>query len=80
MQFETVGRVAVRDLGFEIGREIDNVDSSKWTFLRTDTASDAEAFRNEGDLGFRGHFDTELAGAHHRAGLLALLTTFLYVS
>lgn len=77
MQLEAVGRVTVGDLCLEVGRQVDNVDSTERTFLRADTATDTEALGNEGDFGFGGHFDTKLACAHHRARLFALLTTFL---
>lgn len=77
MKLETVGRVAVRHLGFKVGGQVDDVNSAKGTFLRADTASDTQPFRNESDLGLRGDFDTELACTDHRTRLLALLPTFL---
>ena len=64
-------------LSLEIGRQVDNVYSAERTFLGTDTASDAETFRNEGDFGIRGNFDAKLASANHWTRLLALLATFL---
>ena len=39
------------DVGFEVGRQIDNIDSAEWTLLGTDTASNAQRLRDEGDLG-----------------------------
>lgn len=64
-------------LCFQIGRQIDDVYSAERTFLRADTASDAETFRDEGNFGLRSDFDTELASANDRTGLLAFLATFL---
>lgn len=78
MQLEAVGRITMGDLGFKIGRQVDNVDGTEWAFLRTDTTTYAKALRDEGNLGIRGHLDTELACAHHRARLLAFLSTFLW--
>jgi hypothetical protein len=80
MQFEAVSRVTVGDLRFKIGRQVDDVDGTERTFFRADTASNAEALRDEGDLRFRAHFNAELASAHHGAGLLAFLSAFLYFS
>lgn len=77
MELETVGRVAVGNLGLQVGRQVDDMDSAERTFLGTDTAANAKAFGNEGDLGFGAHFDTELSGTDDGAGLLALLATFL---
>lgn len=55
------------DLGFEVGRQIDDVDGAEGTFLGTDTAPYTQALGNEGDLGFRGDFDAQLAGPDDRA-------------
>lgn len=66
------------NLSLQIGRQVDDVDGAKRTFLRTDTTADAKAFGYEGDLGVWGDLDTELACANDRARLLALLTTFLH--
>lgn len=77
MKLETVGRVSVCNLRFEIGWQIDNVDSSKWALLGTDTASYAKTFGDEGDLGLRGDFDTEATTSDDGAGLFAFLTAFL---
>ena len=67
----------MRDLRFQIGGQVDDVDGGEGTFLHTDTASYAESFRNESDLRVRGNFDAELARSNDRTRLLALLTTFL---
>jgi hypothetical protein len=77
MQLEAVRRVSMRDLGLEVGGQIDDVDGVEGTFLRADTATDAEALRNEGDLGRVGHFDAQLARADNGTRLLAFLSTFL---
>jgi hypothetical protein len=42
MELETVGRISVRDVRFEVGRQIDDIDSAKWTLLWADTAANAE--------------------------------------
>jgi hypothetical protein len=42
MEFKRVSRVSVGDLGLEIGRQIDDVDGTERTFLRADTATNAE--------------------------------------
>lgn len=77
MQLEAVGTVSVGDLGFEVGRQIDNVDRIEGTFLGTDTTSYAQALRYEGDFARGVDFDAQLASAHHGAGLLAFLSAFL---
>jgi len=66
------------DMGLEIGRQVDDIDSIERTFLRTDTASNAEGFGNESDLGFWSYFDTKTTTSHDRAGFLAFLSTFLW--
>ena len=76
MELETVGRVAVGNLGLQVGRQVDDMDSAEWTFLRADTASNAETFRDKGNFGVGCDFDTQLAGTDYRAGFFALLTTF----
>lgn len=77
MQLEAVRRVTVGHLGFQIGGEIDDMDGTERTLLGADTTSDAKAFGNKGDLGFRRNFDAELAGPNHRARFFAFLPTFL---
>lgn len=79
MELETVGRVPVGDLGLQVGRQVDDMDSAERTFLGTDTATNAKTFGNEGDLGLGSHFNTELSGTDDGARLLALLTTFLQI-
>lgn len=54
------------DLGLEVGGQVDDVDSTKGAFFRTDTASYTQTFRNESNLRFRGNFDAKFAGAHDR--------------
>lgn len=65
------------DLGLEVGRQVDDVDRPEWTFFRTDTTPNTEAFRDKRNLRFRGDFDAEFASADHWAGLLTFLATFL---
>lgn len=77
MQLEGVGGVAVGDLSLEVGGQVDDVDGVEGTFLRTDTATDAETLTNEGDLGGWVDFDAEFASADDGAGFLAFLSAFL---
>ena len=77
MQLEAVGGVSVGDFGFQVGGQVDNVNRTERTLLRTDTTTDAKTFGNEGDLGFGSDLDTELAGTDDRARFLTFLATFL---
>jgi hypothetical protein len=43
VKLEAVGRVSVSDLGFEVGRQVDDADGSEWTFLWADTATNTQA-------------------------------------
>jgi hypothetical protein len=65
------------DLGLEIGGQVDDVDGVEGAFFRADTTTNAEALRDEGDLGRVGDFDAQLARADHGTRLLAFLPTFL---
>jgi len=64
-------------LGFEVRWKIDDVDGTKRTFLRANTATDTETFRDICDFGLGSDFDAQFAGADDRAGLFAFLPTFL---
>lgn len=55
------------DLSLEIGRQIDNVYGVEGAFLRADTATNAETFRNEGNASVCIDFDTEFSGANDGA-------------
>lgn len=77
MKFEAVGRVAMGDLGLEIGGQIDNIDRTERTLLGADTASNTQVFGNEGDLGLGGYFNAEPPASHDGAGLFAFLSAFL---
>ena len=77
MQLEAVGAVAVGNLRFEVRGQVDDVDGVEGALLGADTASDAEALRNEGDFAGGVDFDAQLSRPHHGTGLFALLTTFL---
>ena len=66
------------DLGLEIRGQVDDVDGVEWAFLRADTATDTQALRDEGDLGAGIDFYAQLARADNGAGLLALLSAFLW--
>lgn len=78
MQLEAVGGVPMGDMGFEVGWQIDDINGAKGAFLRTDAATNTQAFRNESDLRFWGDFDAEAATSDNRARLLAFLPAFLY--
>jgi hypothetical protein len=43
MEFEAVGGIAVGDLTFKIGGQVDNMDGAKRTFLRADTAANTKS-------------------------------------
>jgi hypothetical protein len=77
VELETVGRIPMGHLGFKVGGQVDDVDGTERAFLRTDTTSNAQTLRDEGDLGFGGDLNAQLAGTDHRARLLAFLATFL---
>lgn len=64
-------------MGFEIGRQIDNIDGGKRALLDTDTTSYAQTLRDEGDFGVGCDFYAELACPHDGAGFLAFLAAFL---
>lgn len=77
MKFEAICGVAVRDLGLEVGRQIDDMDRAERTFFRTDTTSNTETLGDKRNLRFGSDLDAELASADNWTGLLTLLTTFL---
>ena len=77
MKLEAVGRISMSNMGLKIRGQIDNVDGSEWAFLRADTASNAEGFRDECNLGFRSDFNAQATTSNDRTGFLALLSTFL---
>lgn len=55
------------DLGLEIGGKIDDVNCTEWTFLRTNTTTNAQTLGDVGDFGFGGDFDAEFSGPDHWA-------------
>jgi hypothetical protein len=77
MKLEAVGGVSMGDLGFEIGRQVDDMNCPEGAFLRTNATSNAKSLGDEGDFRLGRNLDTELASSHDGAGLLAFLTTFL---
>lgn len=77
VQLEAVRRVSVGDLGLEVGGQVDDVDGVEGAFLRADTASNAEALRDEGDFGRVVDFDAQLARADDGTRLFAFLAAFL---
>jgi hypothetical protein len=78
MELEAVRGVAVGDLGFEVGRQVDDVDGIEGAFLWADTASDTEALGNEGNFGGWLDLNAQLACPHHGTRFLALLSAFLF--
>jgi hypothetical protein len=42
MKLEAVRRVSMCDLGFQVGRQIDDSDSTERALLRTDTTSNTQ--------------------------------------
>jgi hypothetical protein len=50
MELKTIGRIAMGDLGFKIGGQVDDIDGAKRTFFRTYTAANAETLRDESNL------------------------------
>lgn len=76
MQLEAVGAIAMGDLAFQIGRQVDDGNGIEWAFLGADTTANAERLGDESEAGFGGDFNAELPAANNRAGLLALLATF----
>lgn len=72
MEFEGIGRVAMRHLGFEIGGQIDNVNGPKGALFGADTAANTKRFGDGRDLTGAFDFDTKLAYTKQEgwAGLL----------
>jgi hypothetical protein len=77
VQLEAVRRITMRDLGLEVGGQVDDVDGVEGAFLRADTATDAETLGDEGDFGCVVDFDTQLARADNWTRLLTFLSAFL---
>ena len=77
MKLEAVGGVAVGDLTLQVGRQVDDMNSAEWAFLRADTATNTEALRDESDLGLGSNLNAKLSGTDDGAGLFTFLTTFL---
>jgi hypothetical protein len=67
----------MRDLSFEVGWQIDDIDGAKRTFLWADTATDAESFRDEGDLRLGCDLYAQFSCLDDWAGFSAFLSTFL---
>ena len=67
----------MRDLGLEVGGQVDNVDGVEGAFLGTDTATDTEALGDEGNLGHVVDLDAQLARADHGTRLFTFLSAFL---
>lgn len=67
------------DLGFQIRRQVDDVDRTKWAFLHANTTPNTEPLRNERDSRVWCDFNTKFASSYNGAGFLAFLTTFLKI-
>lgn len=80
MKLEAVRGVSVRHMRLEVGRQIDNIDCSKGTFLGADTTANAETLRDENNLRLGSDFNAETPTSHDRARLLAFLSAFLTTS
>jgi hypothetical protein len=39
MELETVGRVSMGDMRFQVGGQVDDIDGSEWALLRADTTT-----------------------------------------
>lgn len=68
------------NVGLEIRGQVDDIDGSKWALLRADTASNAEGFRDECNLGFWSDFNAQATTSNNRTRFLALLSTFLWLA
>lgn len=55
------------DLCLEIGGQVDDMYSAERTFLRADTTSDTQSFRDVSDLGLWRDFNAEFPGTDHGA-------------
>ena len=55
------------NLCLEVGRQVDDLDSTKRALLGADAAANAESFRDVCDLGLGRDLDAEFAGADDRA-------------
>mmetsp|Transcript_168718 Transcript_168718/g.542189 ORF Transcript_168718/g.542189 Transcript_168718/m.542189 type:complete len:234 (-) Transcript_168718:654-1355(-) len=77
VQLEGVRSVAVRRFPREVLRQIDNRDCLERALLRANAATDAQRLRDPSDLRVLVGLHTQLARAHHRAILLALLLALL---
>jgi hypothetical protein len=77
MKLEAVGRVSMRDMGLEVGRQIDDIDGSKGAFLRADTATNAQTLGDESNLRFGSDFDAETTTSNNGARLFTFLSAFL---
>lgn len=67
----------MRDLGLEVGGQVDDVDGVEGAFLWANTATDTEPLGDEGDFGRVVHFDTQLARADNWTRLFTFLSAFL---
>ena len=65
------------DLCFEIRWQIDDVDGTKWTFLWTNTTTNAKWFWDVCDFRVRCNFDAQFASLDNWTWLFAFLTAFL---
>mmetsp|Transcript_49721 Transcript_49721/g.146960 ORF Transcript_49721/g.146960 Transcript_49721/m.146960 type:complete len:280 (+) Transcript_49721:1225-2064(+) len=77
VQLEGVRAVAVRRVGAQVLRQVDDGNRLEGALLHADTATDAERLGDPGDLRVLADLNAELPGAHDGAKLLALLLALL---
>lgn len=65
----------MRDLGLEVGGQVDDVDGIEGALLGADTATNTERLGDEREAGFGRNFNAELATSDDWAGFLAFLAT-----
>lgn len=51
MELERVGGISVSDFLFQVGWQVDNVNSAEGTLLWANTTTNAQILRDESDLG-----------------------------
>ncbi len=65
------------DLSLQVGRQVDDVNCPKWTFLWADTTTDTQTLGDVGNFGLGRDLNTELSRPDDGARFLAFLTAFL---
>jgi hypothetical protein len=67
MKLEAVRRVSMGNMRFEVGWQIDDVDSTERALLWANTTTNTQTLGDEGDLGLGGDFDAETTTPNYRA-------------